>query len=106
MFMKILIKIAILLVIVIGGGAFYGWLQWEPIAAELSAKDQEKFDLMMVEAKAFGFGTAQKNCVADYNRRRSVLQVGYFESSFAGRNMTSMDSTTWPLASSIRRAAR
>ncbi|SVE19751.1 uncharacterized protein METZ01_LOCUS472605, partial [marine metagenome] len=58
--MKILIKIAILLVIVIGGGAFYGWLQWKPIAAELSAKDQEKFDLMMAEAKSFGFGTAQK----------------------------------------------
>ena len=58
--MKILIKIAMLLVVIIGGGAFYGWLQWKPIAAELSAKDQEKFDLMMVEAKAFGFGTAQK----------------------------------------------
>ena len=58
--MKILIKIAMLLVVVLGGGAFYGWLQWEPIAAELSAKDQEKFDLMMAEAKSFGFGTAQK----------------------------------------------
>ena len=58
--MKILIKVAILLVVVLGGGAFYGWLQWKPIAAELSAKDQEKFDLMMAEAKSFGFGTAQK----------------------------------------------
>ena len=58
--MKILIKVAILLVVVLGGGAFYGMLQWEPIAAELSAKDQEKFDLMMAEAKSFGFGTAQK----------------------------------------------
>ena len=58
--MKILIKVAILLVVVLGGGAFYGLLQWKPIAAELSAKDQEKFDLMMAEAKSFGFGTAQK----------------------------------------------
>ena len=58
--MKILIKVAILLVVVLGGGAFYGLLQWKPIAAELSAKDQEKFDLMMAEAKFFGFGTAQK----------------------------------------------
>ena len=58
--MKILIKVAILLVVVLGGGAIYGWLQWEPIAAELSAKDQEKFDLMIGEAKSFGFGTAQK----------------------------------------------
>ena len=58
--MKILIKVAILLVVVLGGGAIYGWLQWEPIAAELSAKDQEKFDLMMAEARSFSFGTAQK----------------------------------------------
>lgn len=58
--MKILIKVAILLVIVLGGVAFYGWQQWKPIAAELSTKDQEKFDLMVAEAKSFGFGTAQK----------------------------------------------
>ena len=58
--MKILIKLAILLVVVLGGGAFYGSLQWKPIATELSAKDQEKFDLMMAEAKSFGFGAAQK----------------------------------------------
>ena len=58
--MKILIKVAILLVVVLGGGTIYGWLQWEPIAAELSAKDQEKFDLMMAEARSFSFGTAQK----------------------------------------------
>ena len=58
--MKILIKVAILLVIVLGGGAFYASLQWKPIAIELSAKDQEKYDLMIAEAKSFGFGTAQK----------------------------------------------
>ena len=60
MVMKILIKVAILLIVVLGAGAFYGWLQWKPIAAELSAKNPEKFDLMVAEAKSFGFGTAQK----------------------------------------------
>ena len=58
--MKILIKVVVLLIIVLCGGAFYGWQQFKPIAAELSAKDQEKFDLMVSEAKSFGFGTAQK----------------------------------------------
>ena len=58
--MKILIKVGILLVLVLGGGAFYGLQQWKPIAAELSKKDQEKFDLMVSEAKSFGFETAQK----------------------------------------------
>ena len=58
--MKTLIKVVVLLIIVLCGGAFYGWQQFKPIAAELSAKDQEKFDLMVMEAKSFGFGTAQK----------------------------------------------
>jgi len=58
--MKLFIKLALLLVVVLSGVTFYGWLQWEPIAAELSAKDQEKFDLMIAEAKSFGFGAAQK----------------------------------------------
>ena len=60
MAVKILIKVGIVLILGLCGGAFYGWQQFKPIAAELSAKDQEKFDLMVAEAKSFGFGTAQK----------------------------------------------
>ena len=58
--MKTLIKVVILLLLVLCGGAYYGWLQFQSAAAEFSAKDQEKYDLMMAEAKSFGFGTAQK----------------------------------------------
>ena len=58
--MKTLIKVAVLLLLVLCGGAYYGWLQFQPTAAEFSAKDQEKYDLMIVEAKSFGFEAAQK----------------------------------------------
>ena len=59
--MKILIKAAIILLLVLAGGGFYGWKQFEPTAIELRAKDQEKYDLMMGEAKSLiGFGEAQK----------------------------------------------
>ena len=59
--MKILIKAAIILFLVLAGGGFYAWKQFEPTAIELRAKDQEKYDLMMTEAKSLiGFGEAQK----------------------------------------------
>ena len=58
--MKTLIKVVVLLLLVLCGGAYYGWLQFQSAAAEFSAKDQEKYDLMMAEVKSFGFGTAQK----------------------------------------------
>lgn len=58
--MKTLIKVAILLVLVLCGGAFYGWQKFKPIAAELISKDEEKYNLMISEAKSFSFGTAQK----------------------------------------------
>jgi len=59
--MKILIKAAIILLLVLAGGGFYAWKQFEPTAIELRAKDQEKYDLMMTEAKSLiGFGEAQK----------------------------------------------
>jgi len=59
--MKILIKAAIILFLVLAGGGFYAWKQLEPTAIELRAKDQEKYDLMMAEAKSLiGFGEAQK----------------------------------------------
>ncbi|MBT4374567.1 MAG: hypothetical protein HOD16_02640, partial [Nitrospina sp.] len=59
--MKILIKAAIILLLVLAGGGFYAWKQFEPTAIELRAKDQEKYDLMMTEAKSvIGFGEAQK----------------------------------------------
>ena len=59
--MKVLIKAAIILLLVLAGGGFYAWKQFEPTALELRAKDQEKYDLMMAEAKSvIGFGTAQK----------------------------------------------
>ncbi|SVD16838.1 uncharacterized protein METZ01_LOCUS369692, partial [marine metagenome] len=55
--MKILIKAAIILLLVLAGGGFYAWKQFEPTAIELRAKDQEKYDLMMAEAKSLiGFG--------------------------------------------------
>jgi len=59
--MKILIKAAIILFLVLAGGGFYAWKQFEPTAIELMAKDQEKYDLMVSEAKSvIGFGEAQK----------------------------------------------
>ena len=59
--MKIIIKIVILLVLVLCGGAYYALQQFQPTLDKLRAKDQEKYDLMMVEAKSvIGFGTAQK----------------------------------------------
>ena len=59
--MKVLIKAAIILLLVLAGGGFYAWKQFEPTAIELRAKDQEKYDLMMAEAKSLiGFGEAQK----------------------------------------------
>ena len=59
--MKVLIKAAIILLLVLAGGGFYAWKQFEPTAIELRAKDQEKYDLMMVEAKSvIGFGEAKK----------------------------------------------
>jgi hypothetical protein len=59
--MKTIIKVAIIFLLVLAGGGFYVWKQLEPMAIELKAKDQEKFDLMMVEAMSLvGFGEAQK----------------------------------------------
>ncbi|SVD26176.1 uncharacterized protein METZ01_LOCUS379030, partial [marine metagenome] len=58
--MKILIKVAIVAFLAMGGGAFYGWKQFEPKAIKLREKDQEKYNLMIAEAKSFGFGEAQK----------------------------------------------
>ena len=59
--MKVVIKIVILLVLVLCGGAYYGLQQFQPTLDKLREKDQEKYDLMMVEAKSvIGFGTAQK----------------------------------------------
>ena len=59
--MKILIKIVIILLLVLAGGRFYSWKQFEPTAIELRAKDQEKYDLMLAEAKSLiGFGEAKK----------------------------------------------
>ncbi len=59
--MKTLIKAAIIFLLVLVGGGFYAWKQFEPTAIELRAKDQEKYDLMMAEAKSLiGFGEAQK----------------------------------------------
>ena len=58
--MKVLIKVAIILLLVLAGGGFYGWKQFEPTVIELRAKDQEKYELMIAEAKSFGFGEAQK----------------------------------------------
>ena len=59
--MKIIIKIVILLVLVLCGGAYYGLQQFQPTLDKLRDKDQEKYDLMMAEAKSvIGFGTAQK----------------------------------------------
>ena len=61
MIMKTLIKVVIILLLVLAGGGFYSWKQFEPTAIELRAKDQEKYDLMMSEAKSLiGFGEAQK----------------------------------------------
>ena len=59
--MKTIIKVAIIFLLVLAGGGFYVWKQLEPMAIELKAKDQEKFDLMIVEATSLvGFGEAQK----------------------------------------------
>ena len=59
--MKVVIKIVILLVLVLCGGAYYGLQQFQPTLDKLREKDQEKYDLMMAEAKSvIGFGTAQK----------------------------------------------
>ncbi len=60
--MKTIIKVAIIFLLVLAGGGFYAWKQLvEPVAIELKAKDQVKFDLMMVEAASLvGFGEAQK----------------------------------------------
>ena len=59
--MKVVIKIVILLVLVLCGGAYYGLQQFQPTLDKLKEKDQEKYDLMMAEAKSvIGFGTAQK----------------------------------------------
>ena len=59
--MKTIIKIVILLVLVLCGGAYYALQQFQPTLDKLREKDQEKYDLMMVEAKSvIGFGTAQK----------------------------------------------
>ena len=59
--MKIFIKVAIILLLVLAGGGFYAWKKFEPTAIELRAKDQEKYDLMITEAKSLiGFGEAQK----------------------------------------------
>ena len=59
--MKVAIKIVILLVLVLCGGAYYGLQQFQPTLDKLREKDQEKYDLMMAEAKSvIGFGTAQK----------------------------------------------
>ena len=59
--MKTIIRIAIIFLLVLAGGGFYVWNQLEPVAIELKAKDQEKFNLMMVEAMSLiGLGEAQK----------------------------------------------
>jgi len=59
--MKTIIKVAIIFLLVLAGGGFYVWKQLGPMAIELKAKDQEKFDLMIVEATSLvGFGEAQK----------------------------------------------
>jgi hypothetical protein len=59
--MKTIIKVAIIFLLVLAGGGFYAWKQLEPVAIELKAKDQGKFDLMMVEAISLvGLGEAQK----------------------------------------------
>ncbi len=59
--MKIIIKVVIILLLVLAGGGFYSWKQFEPTAIELSAKDQQKYNLMMSEAKSLiGFGEAKK----------------------------------------------
>ena len=59
--MKTIIKVAIIFLLVLVAGGFYAWKQIEPVAIELKVKDQEKFNLMMVEAMSLiGFGEAQK----------------------------------------------
>jgi hypothetical protein len=59
--MKIFIKVTIIFLLVLAGGGFYAWRQLEPVAIELKAKDQEKYDLMMAEGMSLiGFGQAQK----------------------------------------------
>jgi hypothetical protein len=59
--MKILIKGTLVLLLLLGAGGFYSWKQFEPTLLELSVRDQEKYDLMMIEAKSItGFGEAQK----------------------------------------------
>ena len=59
--MKVVIKIVIIFVLVLFGGAYYVLQQFQPTLDKLREKDQEKYNLMMVEAKSvIGFGTAQK----------------------------------------------
>ena len=59
--MKIIIKGAVVLLLLLGAGGFYSWKQFEPTAIALKLKDSEKYDLMIAEAKSVtGFGEAQK----------------------------------------------
>jgi len=56
-----IIKGIVVLLLLLGAGSFYSWKQFEPTAIELKVKDQEKYDLMVEEAKSvIGFGEAQK----------------------------------------------
>ncbi len=49
------------MVLVVFGGAYYGLQKFQPTLEKLREKDQEKYNLMMLEAKSvIGFGTAQK----------------------------------------------
>jgi hypothetical protein len=77
--MKIFIKVAITSLLVLAAAGFYSWKQFEPKAIELRGKDQEKYLLMMAEAKSLiGFGEAQK--LYDELQAmtpKDVLDVGY-----------------------------
>ncbi|KMP11399.1 hypothetical protein UR09_02105 [Candidatus Nitromaritima sp. SCGC AAA799-A02] len=57
---SILKKLAMLLFVALGYGAYYGWQQTRPVLDELREKDPEKFDLMVQKAKAVHIKEAKK----------------------------------------------
>ena len=57
---SLLTKLALLLIVVLGAGAYYGWQQYKPIGEVLKEKDPVKYDLMVEEAKSFHIKEARK----------------------------------------------